>query len=1016
MYFGCVSAVCGPYRRYRLRVTAVKGSQSGGCSGVAISAWRLWGAPVPEDGLPIWGGLRVELSGPANQVVLRTLDGRVRVESGVGAPYGQWSRLNVRLSEAGAALAVSSVDRPASIVEWEADGGEETRWWQRLVQQAAPICVACSDTDRTGRQLAPCFSGRLAAMCVSASAAALGAAGGGSTAVPDAVAADGYSPSVTSKVAPLASVADLLQWDARSCDPLGLEVAVEPLRKRWRGAGGTTGRPRVLVCHDCGTAVYREDADVQGLRGSHAYRMMAWHLCDVFVYFSHSRVTIPPVAWVNAAHRSGVQVLGTFVVEWAEGEADLLAFIDDAAVADALVALARRNGFDGWLINAESTLRGGAPAASRLAARVEYLRDAMHAAVPGSLVVWYDSVTVGGELLWQSALNDNNNAFFAASDAIFLDYHWKEDQLAASAAAAGRRALDVFVGVDVFGRGTHGGGGWRSHVAVAAAVEAGLSVAVFAPAWTYESQGGSSSAVSFMRMEDRFWRGGGWSHNLLAPDACEPRAAVEVLATDEGGDGWQRCSGDDRVDGGPADQAGFIASYEWCRRATTVQLPAALRGARWPAMEVEDWFVGVGPDYADSYRLRVELRDAEGTALAAFDSGVLTVSRAWQRVAARFDAPPPHTASVWIEQSGKDAERWAGHFGTRVAGLSLTVECVPHESAGGVGGLSPEGVASVIAPRSAAAQLPFESSFDTGSGTAMFIGGRCVGRGRWSHIGRQQPLPTFLGRAAVVDDDDIAASTLRTALVEDKGAFDGGTSLEVAGTIEAGGCGLHWPSVRLFVLDIAVPASRYLHVTTVHRAVGDGEAFTVVPELVLSDGQVLRGCDGTSERDLKSESGWCHQRFTMHAPLDGVVSELRLAVVATSDTLAPRFTLDAARRVHLLVGKVSVAVAEDMTAAGEPVAAAMEGSSAAAVTALRVTTMWSERSTDDPAAHDALLSWACSGFGDVVTRFEVWCEEQFLGDAFACAFVVDAGTVADLCAQHGCSKAGDLPFVVAAAV
>lgn len=39
---------------------------------------------------------------------------------------------------------------------------------------------------------------------------------------------------------------------------------------------------------------------------------------------------------------------------------------------------------------------------------------AMHAAVPGSLVVWYDSVTVQGDLKWQCRLNELNSAFFDA--------------------------------------------------------------------------------------------------------------------------------------------------------------------------------------------------------------------------------------------------------------------------------------------------------------------------------------------------------------------------------------------------------------------------------------------------------------------------------------------------------------------------------------------------------------------------------------------------------------------------
>ncbi|EOA37252.1 hypothetical protein CARUB_v10010798mg, partial [Capsella rubella] len=37
--------------------------------------------------------------------------------------------------------------------------------------------------------------------------------------------------------------------------------------------------------------------------------------------FSHSLVTLPPPCWTNTAHRHGVKVLGTFIIEWDEDKA-----------------------------------------------------------------------------------------------------------------------------------------------------------------------------------------------------------------------------------------------------------------------------------------------------------------------------------------------------------------------------------------------------------------------------------------------------------------------------------------------------------------------------------------------------------------------------------------------------------------------------------------------------------------------------------------------------------------------
>jgi mannosyl-glycoprotein endo-beta-N-acetylglucosaminidase len=66
-------------------------------------------------------------------------------------------------------------------------------------------------------------------------------------------------------------------------------------------------RHRVLVCHDM-QGGYRNDAAPQGGGNPDAYGIWHWHLVDVFVYFSHYLVTIPPPCWINAAHLHGVKV------------------------------------------------------------------------------------------------------------------------------------------------------------------------------------------------------------------------------------------------------------------------------------------------------------------------------------------------------------------------------------------------------------------------------------------------------------------------------------------------------------------------------------------------------------------------------------------------------------------------------------------------------------------------------------------------------------------------------------
>lgn len=75
---------------------------------------------------------------------------------------------------------------------------------------------------------------------------------------------------------------------------------------------------------------------------------------DYFCYFSHEYVTIPPCGWINAAHRHGVPVLGTFIVEAAGRLDEVLATrtTTDRTV-EALTRLCLHFGFEGWLVNVE---------------------------------------------------------------------------------------------------------------------------------------------------------------------------------------------------------------------------------------------------------------------------------------------------------------------------------------------------------------------------------------------------------------------------------------------------------------------------------------------------------------------------------------------------------------------------------------------------------------------------------------------------------------------------------------
>ena len=93
---------------------------------------------------------------------------------------------------------------------------------------------------------------------------------------------------------------------------------------------------------------------------------------------------------------------------------------------------------------------------------------------------------------------------------IFTNYWWRGGDLAASAALAGARRHDVFVGVDCFARGDllySAGPGCAS--AVSAIRNAGLSVALFAPGWSLECGDAAAcegDTAEARKCDARFWR------------------------------------------------------------------------------------------------------------------------------------------------------------------------------------------------------------------------------------------------------------------------------------------------------------------------------------------------------------------------------------------------------------------------------------------------------------------------------------------------------------------------------
>jgi endo-beta-N-acetylglucosaminidase D len=117
---------------------------------------------------------------------------------------------------------------------------------------------------------------------------------------------------------PLTNVTQLLTWQP-PCppqhDPCACTLPLQPVGLPTCGNPAAAARPKLLVCHDMAGG-YHEDRHPAGDTDPGAYALWHWGCVDVFVYFSHHLVTIPPVGWIRAAHRHGVQVRGYTERRW----------------------------------------------------------------------------------------------------------------------------------------------------------------------------------------------------------------------------------------------------------------------------------------------------------------------------------------------------------------------------------------------------------------------------------------------------------------------------------------------------------------------------------------------------------------------------------------------------------------------------------------------------------------------------------------------------------------------------
>ncbi len=112
---------------------------------------------------------------------------------------------------------------------------------------------------------------------------------------------------------------DLFQSKHVSCKPvtslkslLNFPGNIQPHKYNTRKleyAPKNANQRQLIVCHDMRNN-YLDDRYFQGSNNPHEYTFYHWNLIDIFIYFSHHFITIPPESWINAAHENNVRILG----------------------------------------------------------------------------------------------------------------------------------------------------------------------------------------------------------------------------------------------------------------------------------------------------------------------------------------------------------------------------------------------------------------------------------------------------------------------------------------------------------------------------------------------------------------------------------------------------------------------------------------------------------------------------------------------------------------------------------
>ena len=269
-----------------------------------------------------------------------------------------------------------------------------------------------------------------------------------------------------------------------------------------------------------------------GLNSANVNIFTYWQYVDILVYWGGSSgeglIVTPSADVIDAGHKNGVPVLGTvFFPQAAHG--GKIAWLNDFLqkdengefpMVDKLIEVANYFGFDGWFINQETEGSDSDPdgflTEDHAVLMQEFIKAYKAKAGDDLQLMWYDSMTVDGEMDWQNALTDKNKFYVigdnqeAVADSMFLNFWWNTEEYASDellkasaekAAELGVDPYDLYAGIDVQANGTNTNVRWNLYAPEGQAPY--TSLGLYCPSWTYFAA--EDFFTDFQEKEGQMW-------------------------------------------------------------------------------------------------------------------------------------------------------------------------------------------------------------------------------------------------------------------------------------------------------------------------------------------------------------------------------------------------------------------------------------------------------------------------------------------------------------------------------